>query len=244
MKLNNIYHGDSFELLKEVEDESIDLLLTDPPYNISKKGGEEAYGGGRVGLDFGEWDYGFDIKGWVHAVANKMKKDTGQVLIFNSYYNLELIARALEEEGYNVHLVPLYWIKTNPIPHFPERMPVSSMEHMVWATRGNDYVYNNEFFKGLNYERGRYLASSHEDQRQRFHTTQKPVSLWTKLLKVHSNVGDVVLDTFGGSGVTAVACTRLKRKYLVFEFDETYYKKSKERLKREKRKSKTLWVRK
>src|SRR5699024_11457454 len=124
MELNNIYQGDSFELLKQVEDGTVDLLLTDPPYNISQKGGDDAYGGGRVGLDFGDWDYGFDIKGWVHAVAKKMKKDTGQVLIFNSYYNLELIARALEEEAYNVHLVPLYWLKTNPIPHFPERMHV------------------------------------------------------------------------------------------------------------------------
>jgi len=244
LELNKIYQGDSFELLKKVDDSSVDLLLTDPPYNISQKGGEEAYGGGRVGLDFGDWDYGFDIAGWLGAVIPKIKEGSGQVIIFNSYYNVELIARVLEKHGFNVHTVPLYWIKTNPIPHFPKRMPVSSMEHFVWATKGDNYVFNEEFFKGINYNRGRYEASSHEGQNERFHTTQKPLSLWNKLLKVHSNVGDVVLDTFGGSGVTAVSCTRLRRKYLVFELGEEYYEKSSSRLKRERRRPKTLWVKK
>lgn len=241
MELNKIHYGDCFELIKEIEDNSIDLLLTDPPYNISKKGGEEAYGGGRVGLDFGDWDYGFDIAGWLESVMSKIKEDGGQVIIFNSYYNLEMISRVLEKGGFKVHTTPTYWIKTNPIPHFPDRMPVSSMEHMVWATKGDNYTFNTDLLSGQNFERGRYEASSHEDQKQRFHTTQKPLSLWGNLLRVHSNVGDIVLDTFGGSGTTAVSCTRLRRNYFVFENDENYYPKSVSRVSGEKRRSKTLW---
>lgn len=239
IKINDITQGDCFELLDYVEDGSVDLVLTDPPYNISIKDSGEAYGHGKVGMDFGEWDYGFDTERWIRKLVTKPNEETGQMLIFNSYHNFEVIARVLEEHGYNVRLNPLYWIKTNPIPHFPHRMPVSSFEHILWATRGDKYVYQPT--KSFKHVHGRYEASSHEEQSIRFHTTQKPMSIWMKILKTHSRPGDLVLDTFGGSCVTAASCARLRRNFIVFEMDDTYYKKGKERLRREQSKSKTLW---
>lgn len=239
LKVNEIHQGDCFKLMEEVGENSVDLILTDPPYNISVKNSGEAYGSGKVGMDFGDWDYGFDTERWIKQLATKPKQDTGQMLIFNSYHNFEVIARVLEEHGYHVYLNPLYWIKTNPIPHFPHRMPVSSFEHVLWATRGDDFVYNpSRIYKQ---ENGRYEASSHEEQGQRFHTTQKPMSLWQQILKVHSNPGDLVLDTFGGSCVTAAACERLRRDFIVMEMDDYYFAEGTKRLERERNKSKTLW---
>lgn len=236
---NTILHGDAFELLDRVKDGTIDLVLTDPPYGISITNSKNALGNNKTGLDFGEWDFGFDTERWVRKIANKPKRDKGQIIIFNSFHNVEVVARILEEYGYTVHPTPLYWIKTNPVPHFPDRVPISAMEHIIWATRGEDYVFNRNRY--LDYITGRYSASSHEAQSQRFHTTQKPLKLWTPIMRVHSNAGDLVLDTFGGSGVTAVTATRLRRNFIVIEADDNYYRLSTERLNREKRKSKPLW---
>jgi|SRR5690625_4475923 len=240
LEINKIHQGDAFQLLEEIEDNSIDLVLTDPPYGISVTNGEHAYGFNKNGLHFGDWDVGFDTERWVRAIANKPKKDTGQILVFNSFHNIEVVARILEEYGYNVHPTPLYWLKTNPVPHYPDRLPISATEQVVWATRGESFTFNRN--KYLEFTSGRYPASSHEAQSQRFHTTQKPMGLWMPLVRVHSNQGDTILDTFGGSGVTAVAATRLRRNFIVIEADKKYHKLSNERLETEKRKSKTLWI--
>ncbi|WP_201489166.1 DNA-methyltransferase [Bacillus velezensis] len=239
LQWNKIYKGDSFELLNQIDDGSVDLMLTDPPYNISVEGGKAAYGRGRVGIDFGEWDYNFDTKAWINLAATKMHPERGQVMIFNSFRNMELMSRELEKLGYTVRALP-YWYKTNPIPHAPNRLPLNTFEQVLWATRGNDYVFNVRELKKA--EDGRFTASSHEAQGKRFHTTQKPVSLWTPIMRIHTDRGDKVLDTFSGSGVTAVVADELRRKFIGFENDDTYYGKSEDRLKRQKRKVRTLWA--
>lgn len=235
-----IHRGDAFELIHQIEDESIDLLITDPPYGISRDDAKNAHGYGKNGLHFGEWDVGFDLKAWLKTIVNKPKKDTGQVIIFNSFHNIELISRFLEDNGYHVQDTPSYWFKTNPVPHYRERLPIAAVEQFIWATRGEDYVFNQNRY--LEHNNGRYAASCHEAQRHRFHTTQKPLGLWLPLMKVHSNKGDLVLDTFGGSGTTAVAAERLGRDFIVIELDKTYYKLSTERLDKERKRSKTLWI--
>lgn len=235
-----IYKGDSFDLLDQIDDGSIDLLLTDPPYNISKKNSKSAYAHGKVGLNFGDWDFGFDTEGWMHKVADKLNPDTGQVVIFNSFKNMEIMARVLEEHGFTVHENPVYWFKPNPVPHLPNRIPVNSMEQVLWATRGDNYTFNVR--DGKDCEVGRYVHSPHEDGKKRFHTTQKPLSMFKEIVRVHSKKGDLILDTFSGSGVTITACEALKRDCIAFERDDFYFEKSTERHQKAKKKPKSLWV--
>lgn len=88
-----------------------------------------------------------------------------------------------------------------------------------WTGLGNVWVYTAPFWK-----------SKRPDTYM--HPTQKPFMLIERLVLLSSNEGDVVLDPFSGSGVTAVACERLKRKYICIEKDEKYYNDSVERLER------------
>lgn len=236
LELNKIHKGDSIELLEQIPDGTIDLMFTDPPYNISKKGTEKAYGHGKVGMDFGDWDYGFDTEGWLRKALPKLKSDTGQAIIFNSYRNIELMARIAEDMGYHVRALP-YWYKTNPMPQMPKRLPLNALEEALHVTASDTFTFNVR--KGS--EDGRYMASPHEDQANRFHTTQKPLSIWTEIMKVHSNKGDLILDTFSGSGVTAVAADLLRRNFIGFELDDTYHAKSTDRHRRTKRKARSLW---
>lgn len=240
LEVNKLYHGDTFELLDDIDDGSIDLLLTDPPYNISVEGSDKAYGHGKTGMNFGEWDFGFDTEAWMHKVATKLHPERGQVVIFNSFKNIELMARVLEQHGFTIRDAPKYWYKPNPVPHLPHRLPLNSMEQILWATRGDDWVFNVR--EGREYESGRYVYSPHEEGQKRFHTTQKPLRMFKEIIKVHSDVGDLVLDTFSGSGVTITGCAELRRDCIAFEMGDEYYEKSSKRHKKAKKKVKSLWI--
>lgn len=239
MQVNKILRGDVFELLDRIPDGSIDLLFTDPPYNISMEGTESAYKNGKVGMNFGEWDFDFDLEAWFEKVLPKLKPETGQALVFNSFLNMEVLARKAEDMGY-IPRSMLHWCKTNPVPQSPERVPLNALEEVLWVTVTDSYTFNKQV--GKRAEDGRFLASSHEAQNKRFHATQKPESLWQELMLLHSNRGDLILDTFSGSGVTAVVADELRRNFIGFELDTTYHKKSIVRYKKQKRKARSLWV--
>ena len=78
-------------------DESVDLILTDPPYNISVKNNFHTLKG-RHGIDFGEWDKGFDLTGWIPN-AIRILKSGGNIIIFNAWRNMGQIADMLEQNG-------------------------------------------------------------------------------------------------------------------------------------------------
>lgn len=248
---NNIIQQDCFEYLQHIEDNSVDLVITDPPYNISIENSVNAYGGARTGMDFGAWDYGFQTDKWLHYIAPKVREG-GQMLIFNSYKNIGIMMKVLEAYGYEVVGLPM-WLKTNPIPHLTDITYVSSMEHALWLVRTNgkplkelDVVFNGKPYvkktkKKSDYNDGIILSSPHSKQSERFHTTQKPVWLFNKLIQNHSNTGDLVMDTFMGSGTTAVCSQGLNRNYLGCELDDEYFAKSTERLNKTKRKSKSIF---
>ena len=69
---NNIYNMDCLEGLQLIENNTVDLLLTDPPYNISMRSNFHTMG--RNGVDFGEWDKGFDQESWLYLALDKVKK--------------------------------------------------------------------------------------------------------------------------------------------------------------------------
>ena len=155
---------------------------------------------------------------------------------------MELMARVLEEWGYTIVGLP-YWSKTNPLPHLIDRVPLNGIESYLLAVRGDikDLKVNLSDIKGVEYRPSTkdyvvdeiHRHSPHADQNKRFHTTQKPEVLFKELIDMFTEVGDVVLDTFSGSGTTAVGCRDLGRNFLTVEQDDIYYYKSLERLEKD-----------
>lgn len=242
IKVNEIVQEDCFDILANIEPESVDLVVTDPPYNISVENSSGAYGKGRNGMDFGAWDFGFDTEKWLHYLA-PVTREGGSVIIFNSYKNIGVMTKVMKEYGYELKGIP-FWLKTNPIPHFPERLYVSSMEHAVWFVKTNgkeDVKYTFNLPEGSRFERGVFRVSHHDKQNERFHTTQKPVKLFNEIIRTHSNEGDVVLDTFMGSGTTAVCAMGLGRDFIGCELSDEYFDKTTARVNKTKRKPKSLW---
>ena len=128
IKLNN---GDSLEYIKLLENNSVDAVITDPPYNISKDNNFKSMG--RSGIDFGEWDKGFDLNKWIKLVAPKIKTG-GNIVIFNGWRNLGEIADTLESVGFEVKDM-IRWEKSNPMPRNRDRRFIVDYEVAIWAVK-------------------------------------------------------------------------------------------------------------
>ena len=225
---NTIKNLSCFELFKEMKEAKIqvDLILTDPPYNISKDNNFNTIG--RVGIDFGMWDYGFDQTTWIREVTPLVKKN-GSIIIFNDWKNMGLIAETLEECGFEVKDL-LRWIKNNPMPRNTERRYVTDFEWAIWAVKkGAKWTFN------INKKVDKYLRPEFKypvppGGSKRVHPTQKNLLLFEDLIEIHSNEGDLILDPFSGSATTALACKNKNREYICSEIDKSYYQKSLKRL--------------
>lgn len=212
--------GDCIERLKCIEDRSIDLVLTDPPYNIARSNNFNTMG--RAGIDFGEWDKGADIFTYIEGVSRVLKKD-GSFVVFNDWKNLGAIADYAESLGFDTKdMIRLE--KINPMPRNRDRRYITDFECAIWFTKkGAKWTFNRQDEK---YQRPKFVKSIDKG----FHPTQKSLSLMEDLIKIHSNVGDTVLDCFMGSGTTGLACKNLKRGFVGIEMDATYFNTAKKRI--------------
>lgn len=216
-KLNEIYQGDCIELLKEVEDKSVDLVLTDIPYDEVNRDSN-----GLRNLDMGCADVvNFTLDDLMKPLLRVCK---GSMYIFCGIKQVSELRQILIDNNYSTRL--LIWEKTNPSPMNGDNIWLSGIECCIYGKLSgatfNEHCKNTILRYPLCADFGR------------FHTTQKPLSMFKYLIKVSSNPGDLVLDPFSGSGTTAVAAQEMGRNYICFEKDEEYFQKSVERLKQSK----------
>ena len=219
-----LWQGDSLELLQNIPSKSVDLILTDPPYNVSKKNNFTTMG--RSGIDFGNWDYDFDQLSWIEKISEKVS-DNGSVVVFNAWRNLGDIANHLEDNGFIVKDI-LRWVKDNPMPRNRDRRYIVDYEFALWAVKKKSKWTFNRLNE--NYDRPEMKYPIVAGKEKTSHPTQKPLKLMNELVARHSDVGDVVLDLFMGSGTTGVACKNLNRKFIGIELDEKYFEIAKNRI--------------
>ena len=217
--MEQLYNRDSLQFMKEIPANSVDAIITDPPYNISRDNNFTTMG--RAGIDFGEWDKDFDLTSWI-KVAEPLLKKGGNIVIFNSWKNMTNITKSLEENGFEVKDL-IRWKKTNAMPRNRDRRFITDYEVAVWAVKkGGKWTFNRlsdtyeipEIVGGL---------TPKSEKIEGGHPTQKPIYVMKWLIERLTNEGDVVLDPFMGSGTTGVACKNLNRKFIGVELDENYY---------------------
>lgn len=219
--MNNykIYNGDSLDVMKGIEHGSIDSIITDPPYNISKANNFKSMG--RSGIDFGEWDKNFDLTKWI-KVAEPLLKKGGNIVIFNDWKNLSIIAKALEENNFEIKDL-IRWEKNNPMPRNRDRRFITDYEVAIWAVKkGAKWTFNRI---DEAYERPLIKCSitSKKEKKNGTHPTQKPVAVMEWLIERLSNENDIVLDCFMGSGSTGVACINKNRRFIGIELNKDYF---------------------
>lgn len=242
MELNKIYTGDCLEILKTLPNNSVDCVITDPPYNISVKGKIisrklPSYAGHKkssdIKLDFGDWDI-FESKdkffsftaSWFSEVVRILKDKSWLYIFFDKqktgYFDL-ILAPKLGIKSKTIFT----WLKSNPTPSFRKVNWLSASEFIWVGSKGECKLKNFSQQKDMfNY----MITPNKSSYGETEHPTEKPVQLLSRFIEASTLVGDVVLNPFIGSGTTAVACKRLGRKYIGIEINPEYVEIAKRRL--------------
>lgn len=216
--IDKIIKGNSIEIMKDIKKESIDAIITDPPYNISRNNNFSTMG--RAGIDFGEWDKGFNLTDWIDFAEPLLKKG-GNIVIFNDWKNMRDISRHLEEKGFEIKDL-IRWKKTNAMPRNRDRRFITDYEVAIWAVKkGGKWTFNR---LSETYEIPEIVSpiASKGEKREGQHPTQKPIFVMEWLIERLSNKNDIILDPFAGIGSTCIACKKLDRHYIGIEIDDNY----------------------
>ena len=225
-----LYMGDCLEVMDDLINFEVkfDAVITDPPYNISRKNNFKTMG--RAGIDFGEWDKDFDLTSWISHCEPLLKKG-GNIVIFNDWKNMSYIVNALEINGFDIKDL-IRWKKTNPMPRNRDRRFITDYEVAVWAVKkGGRWTFNR---LSDTYERPEIVSKITSKSEKIFggHPTQKPIEVMEWVINRLSNVGELIFDPFMGSGTTGVACLETNRKFVGVDNDEKSFNMSCERLKK------------
>lgn len=222
----NLLHGDCIKLIEKLEDNSVNAIITDPPYNIAKKNNFTTMG--RAGIDFGDWDKEFDEIAWIEKAIPKIKKG-GNIVVFCDMRQFTPIIEKMESLGCEFKDV-IRMVKSNPMPRNRDRRFIFDTEFALYfIKKGAKWTFNRLDEK---YERPliETTVTPKSQKVDKGHPTQKPLYAMEWLLERLTNEGDTILDPFMGSGTTGVACLNTNRNYIGFELDEEYYNKSLDRI--------------
>lgn len=246
MQINHIYKGNCIEILNnEIEENSIELIYSDPPFNLSGNGLkwlDNKTGGDWFMIDE-EWDkmpeneyFEFSFQ-WING-CKKVLKENGSIYISCTYHNIAEILIILKRLGFKINNV-IVWHKTNAIPNMTKRLFTHSSEFVVWAVKGKNWIFNYDEIKKINPERKKDGSLKqmrdvwllplvqgkeriHKDNGRALHPTQKPEELLKRIIIASSKIGNIVLDPFIGSGTTAVVAERLGRNWIGIEKNQSY----------------------
>ena len=225
---------DCLEYLKSLPDECVDLIVTDPPYNISQK--QDLKINGRIiKKNFGDWDFGFNPEP-VLAELRRVLKPKGQIYVFCGTEQIPIYMQEFIEKWYFRNL--LVWYKTNPPPRLSKTNYLFANEYIVYAIKERGKPSLSTFnFSTQSTMHNTFISGSlqgkerlREKNGMSIHPTQKPLAILKKLISVSSKEGDIVLDPFMGIGSTAVACKELNRNYIGCELNSKYVEWAKKRL--------------
>lgn len=262
---------DGLTYLDTIENNTIDLILTDPPYIISKETGMDKhynniklkeeknikymkteeewnkykkknkltdekkdiymrYGSiyGKkycVKTDYGKWDKEFTLElldKFISEYYKKLRKG-GTIIIFFDLWKISILKELLEKNKFK-QIRFIEWIKTNPQPlNSKTNYLTNCREIALLGVKGGKPTFNSSYDNAI-------YKYPLQGGKNRFHPTQKSLPLFEDLIKKHSNKYDNILDTFSGSGTTAIACLNTNRNFYGCEINKEYYNKSNELL--------------
>jgi len=248
LELNKIYNGDCLELMKNIDDNSIDLIVTSPPYN--------------VGIEYDSWndklslnDYFNFAEKWLSESFRVLKSD-GRIALNVSYeanqrFNSERLFFASDYWQVMKKIGFKFFGLVDLKEDQPERVKYTAWGS--WLSASSPYIYNPKECVIIAYKKSKnklskgksYFTSENKQEfiklvsgvwdytaeTKKYTEANYSLTIPLNALKILSYENDIVLDPFIGSGTTAIACLILKRNYIGFEISEKYYKIALERVK-------------
>lgn len=238
-ELGVLYNADCLDILPKIPDKTVDLVLTDPPYNISKLNDNRDRSKlnspimrrkSPLCYDFGEWDnkdrksFLSFTENWLHLTITKLKERATIGSFFNKE-DISFLGWTAKKLGIRTRTI-ISWHKTNPVPSFRKVNYLSACE-FIWLGSFDGWKINFRQQKEMHnfYETGNSSGYGESE-----HPTEKPIPLFSWIINNHTDINDLVLDPFLGSGTTAVACESLNRRWIGIEKEEKYCEIAKNRI--------------
>lgn len=228
MNRYKIFNNDCLKLMQKMKDNSIDLIITDPPYKTTKRGiSKKTTTGGLVRSELGKQGKIFkynDIKPKEYIPElYRILKENSHCYIMTNHVNLQEIINTATKSGF--HFIKcLIWDKGNKIMG---QCYMSQFEYILFLRKGKHKKINNcgtaDILSVPN-------KKTKDENGNNLHDVEKPVELMRILVENSSNENEIILDPFMGIGSTGLACIELNRKFIGMELDENYFNIAKNRL--------------
>ena len=230
MDIDKIFNQDCIDGMKIIPDESIDLIVTDPPYKLTARGNS--------GTMSGYWTNEITKKGKVFEENNveiedylgefyRILKDTSHCYIMCNNLNLPHFFEVISKSKFNFVKL-LVWDKCTKICG---KYYMGQVEHIFLLRKGGDKPINDcgtsDLLSFPNKKDKAYNGGN-------IHDSQKPIALFQTIIENSSKEGEIILDPFIGSGTCAIACMRTNRHYIGFELDKKYFALTNDRIRTEK----------
>lgn len=218
-----LYQGDCLEVMKDIEDGSVDLILTDPPYKTITGGDSNGVNSERPkGMLQGNrklfQHQNVKISSWMPEIY-RVLKEGNHCYIFTNSLNLQEMLNEATKAGFKLHNL-LVWEKNNCTP---SQYYMKNCEYILFLRKGKAKWINNIGDSKTVHKFNNIIGN-------KLHPTEKPVDLLEYYLLNSSEPNDVVLDPFMGSGSTGVAALNTNRNFIGIELNENYFNIAKERV--------------
>lgn len=219
MELNKIYNSDCIDGMKSMPSESVDLIVTDPPYLISYKTNYRKNKDHKFAKEIANDNDPNVISEYIKE-CHRIMKDNTAMYMFCSFDKVDFFKQELEKYFKVKNMI--VWVKNNHTAGDLKAQFGKKYELVFLVNKGRA-LFNGKRLTDV-WEFDRVVGN---DQ---LHQNQKPLELIEQCITKHSNVGDVVYDGFMGSGTTAIACMNTNRNYIGFELDAEYWGMSQSRI--------------
>jgi site-specific DNA-methyltransferase (adenine-specific) len=230
---HKIYLGNSLEILKKIEQNSVDMIFADPPYGMSKSKGLSWSFSSHVTMQE-VWDiftrdelFEFNMN-WI-SESLRVLKPGGSFWVCGSFHNIYQLGFIMQHLNMKINN-SIVWFKPNAQPNITTRMFTESTEHLIWAVKNHSkekWTFNYEVMKGLN--DGKQMRNMwsipltpKSEKWAGEHPTQKPFELLKRVILSSTNEGDTILDPFLGSGTTTAVAEYFGRNSIGIEKNKDY----------------------
>ena len=245
MERLQLYNDDCFNILPKIQENSVDCIITDPPYFLSNNG-ITCKSGKMVSVNKGRWDkrngfdevYNFNL-GWIEE-SYRILKEGGTLWVSGTYHNIYTIGSIIDSiEDFRI-LNNITWVKPSPPPNLSCRFFTHSTETVLWIRKGkkSKHTFDYDLMKKTN--NGKQMKDVWTIGRpkkieKKFgkHPTQKPEEIIERMILSSTKENDLILDMFNGVGTTGVVSLRNNRKYIGIELEKDYFNISKKRITKE-----------
>ena len=227
---SRLYLQDNRDMIKTIPDKSVDLILTDPPYNIAK------YSTGNIALP-NRTPLNNDISNWDKVEVNpneyvesfkRILKPSGNIFVFTSYNSIGKWHAAFDQHFDTTQF--MIWHKTNPAPNIFKKGFLNSYEMIIcFWNKGHTWNFIDQ--KSMHNFIESPICMGTERLKNPKHPTQKPVHILKHIIQIASNPNDVVFDPFMGVASSAIAALELNRFFYGCEINKSFYNAGVERVK-------------